>query len=126
MRDQEQPAKRGKNVCCKFGKALEIFSVRESDLRTFVRGAKNYGIVYCVLRNAKHSPDGLCDIMVKADDATKINRLVERFKLAVVDRAKIDGLAGRLPEFLTKLTAALNNPLHIRRPPRRRAEQGAV
>jgi hypothetical protein len=74
----------------KSGKALEIFSVRESDLRTFVREAKNYGIVYCVLRNAKHSPDGLCDIMVKADDAPKINRIVERFKFASVDKAKIE------------------------------------
>jgi hypothetical protein len=74
----------------KSGKALEIFSVRESDLGTFVREAKNYGIVYCVLRNAKHSPDGLCDIMVKADDAPKVNRLVERFKFAAVDRAKIE------------------------------------
>jgi hypothetical protein len=32
----------------------------------------------------------LCDIMVKADDAPKINRLVERFKFATVDKAKIE------------------------------------
>jgi hypothetical protein len=74
----------------KSGKALEIFSVRERDLRTFVREAKNYGIVYSVLRSADHSPDGLCDIMVKSDDAPKINRLVERFKFAAVDKAKIE------------------------------------
>ncbi|MDR2446736.1 MAG: relaxase/mobilization nuclease domain-containing protein, partial [Treponema sp.] len=74
----------------KSGKALEIFSVRERDLQTFVREVKRYGIVYCVLRNSKHAPDGLCDIMVKADDAPKINRLVERFKFAAVDKAKIE------------------------------------
>ena len=62
----------------KSGKPLEIFSVKESDLQKFVKGAKQYGIVYCVLRNTKNSPDGLVDVMVKADDAPKISRLVER------------------------------------------------
>lgn len=74
----------------KSGKALEIFSVKESDLQKFAQGAKQYGIVYCVLRNSKHSQDGLCDVMVKADDAPKINRVVERFKFATVDKAKIE------------------------------------
>lgn len=74
----------------KSGKALEIFSVKESDLQKFAQGAKQYGIVYCVLRNSKHSQDGLCDVMVKADDAPKISRVVERFKFATVDKAKIE------------------------------------
>lgn len=74
----------------KSGKALEVFSVKEGDLQKFCQGAKQYGIVYCVLRNKNNSPDGLCDIMVKAEDAPKINRLVERFKFATVDKAKIE------------------------------------
>ncbi|MCL1829773.1 MAG: PcfB family protein [Oscillospiraceae bacterium] len=74
----------------KSGKALEIFSVKERDLPKFAQGAKQYGIVYCVLRNRKNTPDGLCDIMVKADDAPKISRVVERFKFATVDKAKIE------------------------------------
>ena len=74
----------------KSGKALEIFSVKDSDLQKFMQGAKQYGIVYCVLRNKKHDKDGLCDIMVKADDAPKISRVIERFKFATVDKAKIE------------------------------------
>jgi hypothetical protein len=74
----------------KSGKALEIYSVKESDLKKFSQGAKEYGIVYCVLRNTKNTPDGLCDIMVKAEDAPKITRLAERFKFATVDKAKIE------------------------------------
>jgi hypothetical protein len=74
----------------KSGKALEIFSVKDRDLQKFMQGAKQYGIVYCVLRNRNNTPDGLCDIMVKADDAPKISRLVERFKFATVDKAKIE------------------------------------
>lgn len=74
----------------KSGKSLDIFSVKDSDLQTFMQGAKQYGIVYCVLRNRKNTPDGLCDIMVKVDDAPKISRVVERFKFATVDKAKIE------------------------------------
>jgi hypothetical protein len=74
----------------KSGKSLEIFSVKDSDLQKFMQGAKQYGIVYCVLRNRKNSPDGLCDILVKADDAPKISRVIERFKFATVDKAKIE------------------------------------
>lgn len=74
----------------KSGKALEIFSVKECDLKKFMYGAKQYGIVYCVLRNTTNNPDGICDIMVKADDAPKISRLVERLKFATVDKAKIE------------------------------------
>lgn len=74
----------------KSGKPLEIYSVKESDLKAFTQGAKEYGIVFCALRNTQNSPDGMCDIMVRADDAPKINRLAERFKFATVDRASIE------------------------------------
>jgi hypothetical protein len=78
------------NSMLKSGKVLEIFSVKEKDLKSFMEGAKEYGIVYNVLRKGKNSPDGLCDIMVKADDAPKINRVIERFKFATVDKGKIE------------------------------------
>jgi len=71
----------------KSGKPLEIYSIKERDLARFAKGAKEYGIVYCALRNAKNCPDGLADIMVKADDAPKIARLAERFGFATVDKA---------------------------------------
>jgi hypothetical protein len=74
----------------KSGKALEIFSVKDSDLSKFYQGAKQYGIVYAVLRNKKGDKDGMCDIMVKADDAPKISRVIERFKFATVDKAQIE------------------------------------
>jgi hypothetical protein len=74
----------------KSDKPLEIYSVKDSDLKKFMQGAKEYGIVYCALRNRSHEPDGLCDIMVKADDAPKISRLAERFQFATVNRASIE------------------------------------
>ena len=74
----------------KSGKALEIFSIRDGDLEKFSKAAKQYGIVYCVLRQEKNSPDGLCDVMVKADDAPKISRIIERYDLTTIDRAQIE------------------------------------
>jgi len=91
--DKDHTKLRGKerlNTMLKSGKPLEVFSVKESDLQKFAESAKEYGIVYCVLRNSKNCPDGLCDIMVKADDAPKISRLIERFDFATVDKARIE------------------------------------
>ena len=70
---------------------LEIFSIKNSDLEKFVHGAKQYGIVYAVTRNTKHTPkDGLCDVFVKAEDAPKIARVVDRFKFAAIDKEQSD------------------------------------
>ncbi len=70
------------------GKELKVFAVRNEDLKQFTHEAKRYGVLYCALRDKK-SLDGMCDIMVRAEDASKINRIVERFKLATVDTASI-------------------------------------
>lgn len=71
------------------GKELKIYGVRNSDLKTFKEEAKRYGVLYCVLRDLKGSPDGMCDIMVRAEDAAKIDRIVERFKFAAVETAGV-------------------------------------
>ena len=71
------------------GKELKVFSVSEADLQTFSEEAKRYGILYAAIRNPSGSTDGLVDVMVKAEDASRINRIVERFKLATVDTASI-------------------------------------
>ncbi|MCD1261351.1 DUF3801 domain-containing protein [Paenibacillus athensensis] len=70
------------------GKELKVFAVKNEDLPTFCKEAKRYGVLYCALRDKNHV-DGLCDVMVRAEDAAKINRIVERFKLATVDTASI-------------------------------------
>ncbi len=73
----------------KSGKELKVFTVSEENLKQFTVEAKRYGVVYCALRGKNHSNDGLVDVMVRAEDASKINRIVERFKLATVDAATI-------------------------------------
>ena len=89
LRDQKKT--RGKTrleTLLRSGKELKVFTVRNEDLQKFTQEAKRYGILYCALRDKKNL-DGICDIMVRAEDASKINRIVERFKLATVDTASI-------------------------------------
>lgn len=69
------------------GKPLTVFSVKESDLKQFVQEAKRYGILYCAVRDPRGSRDGMVDIMVKEEDAPRINRIVERFQFASVAEA---------------------------------------
>ena len=73
----------------KSGKELKVFTVSEEHLKQFATEAKRYGVVYCALRGKEKSADGMVDVMVRAEDASKINRIVERFKLATVDTASI-------------------------------------
>ena len=70
------------------GKELKVFAVKDSDLQLFCREAKKYGVLYCVLKD-RDATDGLTDIMVRAEDASKINRIIERFGLATVDMAEV-------------------------------------
>lgn len=90
------------------GKELKIYGVRNSDLKTFKEEAKRYGVLYCALRDSKGSPDGMCDIMVRAEDAAKIERIVDRFKFAAVETAgvKHEAEKERSIEELLEKTAA--------------------
>ena len=89
LRDQKKT--RGKirlTNMLKSGKELKVFAVRDGELRKFCEEAKKYGILYCVLKD-NNAADGLTDIMVRAEDAGKINRIFERFGLATVDMASV-------------------------------------
>lgn len=65
------------------GKELSVFAVKDSDLKRFMEEAKKYGILYCVLKD-RDSSDGITEIMAKAEDAAKINRIYEKLGLATV------------------------------------------
>ena len=89
LRDQKKT--RGKirlTNMLKSGKELKVFAVKDGELQKFCEEAKKYGVLYCVLKDNKAN-DGLTDIMVRAEDASKINRIFERFNLATVDMASV-------------------------------------
>lgn len=79
------------NNMLRAGKPLKIFTIKQTDLKTFSKESKNYGISYCALVDKNHQDlDGMVDIMVKEEDASRINRIVERFKLTTVDTARME------------------------------------
>ena len=74
------------------GKELKVFSIQNKDLATFAREAKRYGVLYCVLKDRENRSDhAAADIIARAEDAAKIQRIVDRFDLAKVDRAAVTG-----------------------------------
>ena len=73
----------------KSGKELKVFTVKEEDLKKFTEEAKRYGVLFCALKSKGKSVDGMVDIMVRAEDASKINRIVDRFNLSTYDKASI-------------------------------------
>lgn len=77
----------------KSGKPSKVFSLREDELKKFTDEAKRYGVLYCVLaKKNQKSPDGLVDIMVREEDASKVNRIVERFKLSTTNKAEVESI----------------------------------
>ena len=89
LRDQKKT--RGKirlTNMLRSGKELKVFAVKDEDLKKFCDEAKKYGVLYCVLKDT-NADDGLTDIMVRADDASKVNRIFERFGLATIDMASV-------------------------------------
>ena len=84
---KDQKKTRGKtrlNSMLRSGKELKVFAIGDRDLEKFCREAKKYGILYCVLKD-KTAHDGHTDVLVRAEDASKINRIFDRFGIATAD-----------------------------------------
>lgn len=78
------------NSMLKSGKPLKIFTIQKKDLVKFTKEAKSYGVLYCALVNRKNKNfDDMVDILVRQEDASKIDRIVERFKLTTSNPALI-------------------------------------
>ena len=70
------------------GKALKVYTFDAKDLTKFKEVANQYGVLYTILKEKERS-DGVFDVLVRAEDDSKIARIVERFKLVRVDSASI-------------------------------------
>lgn len=99
------------NSMLKSGKELKVFAIHHNDLKTFTQEAKRYGVLYCVLKE-KNNTDGICDIMVRAEDASKISRIVDKFELATVDTKAINEYAASKQNQLLKDVPTLSDDEH--------------
>lgn len=74
----------------KSGKELKVYTVQQKDLKEFTKHAKKYGVLYTVLRDKNNKDkNAFVDIISRADDASKIQRIIDRFDLATVDKGTI-------------------------------------
>ena len=76
---------------------MKFFSVPKDRLREFAQEAKSKGLLYVIIRDKKH-PD-LSEIMVFAEDAAKVNRVLDNMQLDYVKaesaQAVFDGTPSR-------------------------------
>ena len=76
----------------KYGKELKVYTIQNQDLKKFSEEAKRYGVLYCVLKDKNDKSDtAVVDVIARAEDASKIQRITERFQLATVDTATVMG-----------------------------------
>lgn len=66
----------------KADKPLCILQIKEKDLKTFQSEAKKYGVLFSAVSD-KTKKTGLCDIIAKQEDVTKLNHIMEKMKYPV-------------------------------------------
>lgn len=87
----------------KSGKELTVFTIPEEDLALFKREAKRYGVLYCDIKEKEYMDNETVDIIARAEDAPKINRIIEKSQMAAVkteERAVQRPNAGRTEDAL--------------------------
>ena len=62
----------------KSGRELRVFPIRFDDLKGFAKEARRYGIAYAVV---KQKDGESVDLLVRTEDASKVNRIAERLGL---------------------------------------------
>lgn len=70
------------------GKPLKVYTFEEKDLPKFKEVAKQYGVLYTILKE-KDKTGGVFDVLVRADDENKISRIIERFDLTKLDTSSL-------------------------------------
>lgn len=76
------------NTMLKSNKPIKVFEIKDRDLKKFCQEAKKYGVMYHVLKD-RNKNDGKCDIMVRAEDSAKVNRIFQRFNLGANNKATV-------------------------------------
>lgn len=89
LRDQKKT--RGKTNLTRLlreGKPLKFFSVSADRMREFAQEAKRHGLLFVPMRDC-NDPDHI-EIAIWADDAAKVERIIERMQLDVVETGEAE------------------------------------
>ena len=71
---------------------FKVFTIKKEDYKEFKKHAKRYGVLYSAMckRSELKNKDGVIDLLVKGEDAVRVNRMVERFNLTTIGETKIE------------------------------------
>lgn len=97
LRDQKKT--RGKTNLTRLlreGKPLKFFSVPEERMREFTQEAKRHGLLFVPMRD-HNDPDHI-EIAIWADDAAKVERIIDRMQLDVVETGEAEIMSDVEPE----------------------------
>lgn len=73
----------------KSNSTLKIFALKKEDFKDFKKQAKKYNVLYSALyQKEDNDKDGIIDILVKEEDAVRVNRIIERFELTTVEKVE--------------------------------------
>lgn len=73
----------------KEGKEICVFCLDKDNLAEFKQHAKDYGIVYSSLKQ-KNDESNIIDVLVKAEDTPRVNRILEKMKYPLPSEEKAD------------------------------------
>lgn len=73
----------------KEGKEIRVFCLDKDNLAEFKKHAKDYGIVYSALKQ-KNDESNIIDVLVKAEDTPRVNRILEKMKYPLPSEEKAD------------------------------------
>ena len=97
LRDQKKT--RGKTNLTRLlraGKPLKFFSVPEERMREFTLEAKRHGLLFVPMRDRTNP--GIIEIAIWADDAAKVERIIDRMQLDVVETGEAEIMSDVTPE----------------------------
>ena len=72
----------------KEGKEIRVFCLDKDSLAEFKQHAKDYGIVYSALKQ-KNNDSRIVDVLVKAEDTPRVNRILEKMNYPLPEDEKI-------------------------------------
>ena len=87
---EEHPLKGETNLkkLLKEGKEIRVFCLDRDNLAEFKKHAKDYGIVYSALKQ-KNDESNIIDVLVKAEDTPRVNRILEKMNYPLPEDEKI-------------------------------------
>lgn len=71
------------------GKPIKLFQIPTEQLKAFAKESMKYGFLFYAMLD-KRNPATETDLMVFAKDAARVNRVLEKLSLAVVDTGAIE------------------------------------